>query len=646
MGSREATVEYNDYSDGMDSFVSNDKFPLKSEGANKWRVAQDARIITLGEYDTRKGFDYHSEAMGSTQDQAITSTTGAADKSFNTVTRLAQIFTASASGRINKLEIRLKNDASATGTIRVELWTNASGNPGTIIDSSTIAGSDLTSSYAYYTARFVGAPIVTAATSYWVIVYVQLTGSGDYKCSSTTSATTALVSTDSGATWATTSYALNFKQHYATIGGVKGIFRAYKSDGTKVTLMAHGTTLSKVDEVTGALTTIKSGLSSNATHYRFVLVNDIVYYVNGFDGYRKWNFTTESQVNATNYTHICVHKGLMFLVESLDPNKVVFSNFAEYETFTSTDFIYVPSPKTGDPTSALVPLNGLLLLFTLNNKFILSGDDNATFSLDEAPDQKGTYTQETTTVDKNFVYYVSNDGIYRSNGSEAQLISKNNYSEILAMRTKATSVLCVSKGRLYYWYARPSIAYNDRCFVYNLNYGTDVIESYDTNAYVARAVNAFGDDNHILAGSSVVGQIMWQELESNDYHNLGGDINYLLQSHYMTAGSPSVLKEFRYWQPRFGAQSGNYSINCEYATDLRDNWQLYKSENVQGSGPIYGSGITYGSGQIYGTEAELQSYLYVPGEYRRIAIRYKHFAARQPQSFLGHTFKIQSRRMR
>lgn len=649
LSSKEQTYEINDYSSGFDSFISNDKFPLKNGGTNMWRLAQDARITTLGEYETRKGFDFHSDAAGLTQDQAQTSVTGAASQVFNGTARLAQIFTTSSAGRLTKLDVNIKNPSGASGTVMVELWTSVGGSPGAKIARSSIAGSAPTTSYAYLTARFPDAPLLTTSTAYWIVVYVQATGSGDYNWSSTTTATTAKTSSDSGMTWSATSFALNFKQYYATDGGVKGLLRAYKSDGTKVTIFAHGTSLYTVNEVTGAITAIKTGLNASATHYRFALVNDAVYYVNGYDGYRKWDFTTESQVNATNYTHIAVHKGLMFLATALDPNKVVFSNFADYETFTSTDFIYIPSPKTGDPVSAIQPLNGYLIFFTQNNKFILSGDDNATFSLDEAPDQKPTFAQETQAVDKNFVYYLSNDGMYRSNGSEAQLLSKSNYQDILNLENKEDCCVEVSLGRLYLWYKSAGSSTNDRCYVWNLNFGTEsssALESSDTHAYVARSFNAYRDDNVMLVGSSLVGQVFWQERESNDYTNLGGDINFELDTHYITFTSPAVLKEIRYWQPRFGAQSGDYTISCEYASDLRDNWQVYGSPTVQGSGYVWGSSGTVWGAFTWGTTSELQAQLYVPGEYRRIALRYKHYATRQPHKFLGHTLVVQQRRIR
>lgn len=648
ISSRGHELEINDYSLGMNSFLANDRFPVKNGESNMWRLAQDARIITLGEYKTRKGLDFHSAPAGETQDQAQTSTTGAASQAFNQTAWLAQKWTAGTTGRLSKHEVRIKNDAAATGTVIVEHWTDSSGSPGTMVARSSVSPNDITSSYGYVTARFASAPSVTSTTAYWIVVYVQAVASGSYYWSSTTSATTAKTSADSGSTWSSTSFALNFRQHYATTGGVKGLHRAYKSDGTAVTLMAHGTSLYSVNELTGALTAIKTGLSSSATHYRFQTVNDIVYYVNGYDGLRKWDFTTESQVNATNYTHITEHKGILFLVEKNDPNKVVFSNFADYETFTSTDFIYVPSPKTGDPITALRSLNGYLIIGTLNNKFILSGDDNATFSLDEAPDQNGVASQEALDADDNFIYYLSSDGMYRSNGSEAQLLSDNVYEDIRTMTNKDDACVVVNRGRLYLWYTPAGSDANSKCYVWNLNYSSksDTVESLDTGAYVKRAVTCFRDDDDLLVGSSAVGQAYWQERDSNDYTNLGGDINFELKLPYMTLSSPAVFKQNRDWMARFGAQSANYTVDMDYATDLRENWTTLTSPSVQGAGYLWGDSDTVWGSFTWGSTAEVQSDTYIPGEYRRIAIRYKHYATRQPVSFFGHTMIFQTRRLR
>jgi len=635
--------EFNDYSKGMNSYISND---VLGEDAKYWRLAQDARLPTFGEYETRKGFDFHSAAAGEAIDVQQTSTTGAADQDVSQTTRVAKKITFTQGGRCTRLDVNLKNSADATGTVIVELYSNDSGEPGTLLDRTSVAGSDIAGTYAYEVGRFPAAPTVTA-TDYWCVVYIQATGSNAYKISSTTNAATGLTSTDSGNTWAASNVDYNVKAYLSTTAAPKGAYRAYKSDGTAKTLLVHGTVLYSVDDVTGALTSLKSGLNASATDYRFVTVNDVVYYVNGYDGLRKLsgaNFATDSQISSTNYTHIALHKGLMFLATSDDPNKVVFSNFADYETFTSTDFFYVPAPKTGDPVTAILSLNGYLFLWTRNSKFILFGSDNATFNLDEAPDQKGTYRQETVTADQNFAYYLTDDGVRYTNGTESDLLSKNVYEDIKNLPNKDSAVLGIHKGRLYVWFADTGQSAQSLCYVINLNF--KCIESLDTNAYVSRVANAFNDEDDFIVGSSLVGQVYYQEQSSNDYTNLGGDINFLLGSQHMTFGTAARKKEIRYWKPRFSAQSGNYAVECLYGYDLRDSLTTQESPNVQGTGYLWGDAGTVWGIFTWGTSAELQTDLKIPGEYRRIKVAYRHYATRQPIRFLGHTFLVQVRRLK
>lgn len=643
ISSKTQEFEFNDYSKGINKYIANDV--LKSEFL---RHAQDARMPTLGEYETRKGADFHSAAVGETIDVQQTSTTGAAEQDFNQTTRVAKKITFTTTGRCTRLDVNIKNDLSATGTPIIELWTNSGGEPGTLLARSSLGASEVGSSLAYETVRFINAPSVTA-TNYWVVLYVQTNGTNSYTISSTTNATTGLTSSDSGATWGASNVDYNVKAYLSTDAGCKGLIRAYKSDGTKRTIFAAGTVLYGVTDVDGSLTSIKTGLSASATNYRFAVVNDIVYYVNGYDGIRKLTggtFDTDAQVTATNATIVCEHKGLLFFADKNDPNKVFYSNFADYETFTSTDFIYVPSPKTGDPVTAMASLNGSLAIWTRNKKFILYGDDNATFQLSEAPAtaRHGTFTQETIAVDSNYAYFLGEDGVYQFNGTTDKLLSGGIYEDVKQTSNKGRACLVMSKGRLHVYYSSTGSSVNDSSIVFNTEF--DNVESFDTNTYVARAFHAFNDDDTILTASSVVGQTYWQEKADNDYTNLGGDINYYLQTHYIVGDSPAKYKEFRYWKPRFEAQSGNYNVTCEYSYDLRDNPQVEQNTNVQGSGYVWGdSGTVWGS-FVWGTTPELQSDLSIPGEYRRIQVRYKHYATRQPHKFLGHTFVIETRRLR
>jgi hypothetical protein len=610
------------------------------------RLAQDARITNLGAYKTRQGADHYSSAAGQALDTQLTSTTGASSATFGTISWLAQKFVPGTTGRLVRVDLNLKNSNSATGTVLVKIYSDSGGSPGSELASSSIATTDITSTYQYLTARFIKTPQVTNGSTYWIVCYIQDGGTNSYSWSSTTSATTAKTSANAGTSWSTTSYALNYKTYVATDSPCLGVYRAYKSNGTKATLFAHGTSVYSVSDTDGSLTAIKTGLNAAATKYRFAKANDVVYYVNGVDSNQKWDFTTAAVTGGSPAiaSNIIEHKGVMFYQDASDPNKYFWSNFGVYETFTSTDFNYVPSPKTGDPLVAWEKLNDTLVMITRHNKFQLYGSNNATWQLVQSTGRKGTYSQESIATDTNYIYFAADDGIYRFNGTQDELISGPIYQDYLNISSKEKIVLNVNQGRLRVYYPDTGSAVNNKCYVYNI--ALSKWESQDTDTYVSFAYSMYDDSNKLLIGSSYVGAVYYQEQTSNDYTNLGAPINYELRTHYYNFGFPGQEKEIRTWKPRFTAQSGAYSVTCQYAYNKRDTANLAPNGtvNVQGSGSAWGTAI-WGA-FTWGREAFIEPNLNVPGQYSYIQLRYKHYAARQPVEFFGHTLIVQVRKMK
>lgn len=627
---RKTEVEVLDFSKGMDTFTSNDTLPNRV-----LRLAQNARIdTTSGEYETRRGVDAYSDLQTTPDVTFINDDTTSlpADHTFSDTTYLAAKLQSVGDQSIYQADLRLKDAASATGDVFAELWSDSGGSPGTVLASTSIAGSTVTGSYGYLSFYFVLPYLAGSGVTLWLVARVQSPATNSYSWSSSepVGLTNAKISTNSGSTWSNlTGKTMNFKVYRLnTPRSVHGLHRAHKSDGTKKTLFTYHTNLAKVDDSDGSVTLIKSNLSGSATATRFVNVNDIVYYVNGVDGIRKWDFTNESQVDATDASIVVEHKAFLFFNDVSDPNKVFWSNFADYETFTATDFIYVPSPKTGDPVTAMVSLNGALMIFTRNRKYVLYGTDTATFELQEAAGKKGTFTQESVATDKNYAYFVSDDGIYRTNGTVDELISGPIYNDIRDNTNKDIMVLCVNRGRLYVFCPSSSGTYNDVCYVFNLT--TGIVESLDTKTYVSRAVTGYLDDDKMYVGSSVIEQVHIQELPTNDFNSLGGPIDFELRTGFMPFGKPSVPKQLRKWRPRFLAQTGNYTITLQYAVDLIDTATTQTTVSVVASGSV----------------AEVQGDTNVPGSYRRIQLRYRHTGARQPHRLLGHTLVALAKALR
>ena len=63
----------------------------------------------------------------------------------------------------------------------------------------------------------------------------------------------------------------------------------------------------------------------------------------------------------------------------------------------------------------------------------------------------------------------------------------------------------------------------------------------------------------------------------------------------------------------------------------------------------YDSGARWDSNLIWGAAtqvAPLDASMNIPGEWKRLQIRYKHSAAHEPVSFDGHVLKLQTQRIK
>lgn len=640
---------------GLDTNSENDLVSIQA-----FRYITDARRVLLGKWETRKGADILSTPVGEAVNISVTSTTGASTFDFNSNTYFAQKLTAGSTGRLTGLEVNVKNSNSASGTVVLALFTDNSGTPGTELFRTTIASSTITSSLAYCLARSMQCPDITSGTVYWVVGLVQDGGSNSYTLSTTTSASTGMTSTNAGQTWSSQSYAFNVKLRTATVGGVKGQIRVKRPNGTTVTFFAHGSNLYSVNESTGATTSVDSGLDAAATFVRFAFVADTLYYVQGTTKPRKYDFTTASSVTTApeNASNIIVHKGLVFYVSADDVNKSYYTNFGLYDTFTSTDFLYVDAPKTGDPLTAMAELNGNLFYVTRKNKFVLYGAENATFQLQNAVGQKGTFSQESVAYDKDYVFLASDNGIFQFNGAqEVNIAGEEAGPGVLdwwtGLLNKSNTVLELRNNLLYVFYTPNGQSQNTACHVYNVLYKT--WESDDTNTFVGHTWTRLDPDNKLVLGSNRVGMLMLGEESTNDYTNMGEPLTFELRTGYAPSPVPvrrrmivlpsSAFKRVSQYRPHFDTVSGGYSIQAGYAFDFSTSPQ-YINIALNGTGPRFDEGYQFDTGVRFGTPSTVYptDALNIPGTWRRIQIRYRHYGSREPVTFAGHNMTIEMQR--
>lgn len=591
------------------------------------------RRVAVG---TRKGPGFYSVPLGEALDQDQSSVTGASDQTITETTWVGKKFTAGATGRLTKVELNIKQGTVPTQHLIVAIYSDSSGSPGNLLATSSILLGDTTTSYAYETARFIEAPSVVSATAYWIVCYQQEGGSGNWSWSTTTNATTAKTSTNSGGTWATTSFDLNAKTYVSTGSKFLGGLRYTPSSGTNKTVIAHGTAIYSVDDLTGATTVIESGLSASATDYYFDQADDKLFYTNGFNAPRFWNGTTVTALTSYLSTgkFAAFHKNRFFTVDPTDPTKIKFSDLGDYEASQSTNFIYAPSPKSGDPITGLKVFQDNLVVFTRKTKYVLYGDDPGNFVLRQSSGQRGAVNQHVIQSDPNYIYYLSDDGVYRYNGSADELMSDSIQTEIDSMndKTKASAVVHNNYYRLYYPSTTSAVA--DSSILW------DTLNNFwlrDSGTYIYRPFTT--EDDTLIEASSLVGQLFYAEQQ---YSDMGKPIDFKYWTKYFGDGLHKIL--LRRLIPSIRLQTQPYDLDVMIDIDQRNTTPIMYTVSAQASGSTWGGGDTWAGGATWGSATVSSPTVMQGTEAFWHQIRYEHTGVDTPVEILSYMLQIRVRR--
>lgn len=631
------------YVGGVDTYSDNDDMP-----PTKLRFAHDARMVKKGRYRTRKGANRYSVPVGEAVSASQTATTGASVQIVNGTRALAEKLTVSSTGGITRSDIRIRTTSTSAGSLLVEYYTNVGGLPGELLATSSILPASVGSSFAYLPSYFMSAPQVTSGDIIWQVIRGQDENVGDYEISTTTASSNAAVR-EGATTWMAAAYSLNARVYVSPANAVKGVYRAYRFNGLKVTLMVAGTTLYSVDDVTGATIVLQTGLSASATRYRFDMAQDTVYMTNEYEKPYKIVLSTMAvsvvSTALANARTPIEHKGLMFYINADDPSQTYYSNFGAYDTFTSTDFLTWGSPKSPHSLVALAKLNGALYGFAKRNKLVLLGDSNATFSIDEATDQRGTFTQESLTWDENFIYHADEDGIHQFNGTDSRNLAEPFLEDYKAIPDKSTIVLDVRDNRLYCFYMPSGQSQNTECFVVNTL--LNIYEAKDLETYIGRSFARLTQDDIFIQASNRVAALYYGEADGNNYDNLGAQLQFELGTAFDHFDTPGQYKRIPKWRPVFDSVAGTWGVDVGYAFENRPDPQWLETVSLASNNPRLNTGLLLNTGVRVATPGGLvePQNLYIPGEFKRAQRRYRHIAAHEPVEVDSELLTVETERL-
>jgi hypothetical protein len=604
------------------------------------RNASDRRVAV----GTRKGPGFYSVPLGETLDQQQTTTTGAADQSVTTIVWYAKKFTAGATGRLTRVDLNVKTGTSPTQHLEVAIYSNVGGSPGTLLSSSSILSSQLTSSYAYETIRFIEPALVSSGTSYWVVAYMQEGGSGDYNWSSTTAASTAKTSANQGGTWTTTAFDLNVKTYVSTDKPILGGIRYSPSNAAAKTIIAMNSGVYSVSDVDGSITALKTGLSSSSTAYTFAQSNDVLYVCNGVDTPQQYDGSTWQAVSASSgYSgsipvskFVTFHKNRLWVVDKNNPTLLVYSDLGTYNQFTSTNIIYAPSPKSGDPITGLIVFQDNLIIFTRKTKYVLFGEDPGNFVLRQSSGKKGAVNQASIATSPNHVYFLSDDGVYRFNGSADELMSDPIQTEINNMsdKTKASAVFHSNYYRLYY--PAGIATKNDSCVLWD---DINRVWLRDSGTFIDKPF--VNESDELYEGSSIVGTVYNAE---QAYSDMGRPIDFKYWTKYFGDGIHKIF--LRRVLPSIRLQTQPYNLSVNIDMDQKGNAPLKYTIAAQAGGSTWGGGgIWTDNVTVWGSTSVSTPTILQGSEAYWHQIRYEQSGVDTPVEILSYMLQFRSRRV-
>lgn len=587
---------------------------------------EDERQVAI---KTRRGPGFYTVPVGETQDDSETSTTGADDQPVNTVHWVADSFVAGADGRLTRVDINIKDDGDAIGDVLIRVYEDDGGEPGDVIAISSIQGNEIDTNYNYETARFIDAPLLSSGTTYWVSASLQEGGDNSYAWSSTTNASTALETGNSGGTWSATNVAMNMKTYIASDGRIRGLHRYYPSNNQNETLFVHGSDLYKADDNDGSVTSIVSDLNSTE-EYHFGTSKDKAFFVGESTTPRYYNGTSVSDVGGSpgSSSTLAFHKNRLFLVSSSDPTRLNFSDLGDYETYGATNFLYVPSPKSNDPIQQIISFQDNLIILTKNSKWVLSGSDLGNFQLREAVGKEGLINPDAVDKTDNYIYFVSSRGLNRWSGSEDELVSSLVEPEFRNIGSEESVNVIAWENQIRTYYRYKSAPTNDRCMIFDTIYEETFI---DTDAPIRYTEVLFKDNFLLVEGSDRVGALYYAE---QGFSIMGKPIDFQYRTKYHSFGNSAALKQVRRFYPLLRSQDAPFSITIGVDKDLEDDPEEFII-NTQGEGAVWG-GFVYGDGTVYGSSNLIDPRLTIGGHAVYYQFRFSKWGADTPVELLGY----------
>jgi hypothetical protein len=587
---------------------------------------------------TRQGTGKYTVPIGEALAYSQLSTANADELTIGKIDYVAQKFTATANASLSKVKINIKKN-SGNSPVYVQIYSDNSGEPSQLLATSSILNLQIGANFGYVECSFIEAPELINTNDYWLVLSVPEGDNDTYIVSTTDNTTDALISENAGNQWAPANVSINYEVYTSTSGAVLGHTRFYPTSGVPVTFFAHKTDIYSVNDSNGTTTSRKSGLNTNATRYRFAQFDGAVFVANGYNALQRSTGAAFADVTdtATIPSNVVSHKNRLWVVSATDPNRLEFSELADYTDWEATGFIYVPEPKSPDLITGLVSFQDNLVVFTQNNKYVIYGDDLLNFTVRQSLGQKGAVSQEAICADENYIYFVSSDGhTYRWGGSEDEQISRQIEGDLDDVANFKEVRLAYNHDRVHYYFQPTNDSFWRRAFVYETRYNEWF---YDADQWVNGGTTLARENDNFILQASNIGVLYYGNI---GYSDIGKPIDFEYHTNYFDFDNSDNFKQVRRLYLQFRKTNWPGTITVGADTDFKDD-PYFEKVSVQAEGAVWGQFIwgqfVWGSNDQY-----FRHRMTIPGQATHYQVRVLKSGVNTPLYFIGYSMYYRNRR--
>ena len=306
-----------------------------------------------------------------------------------------------------------------------------------------------------------------------------------------------------------------------TILGLHG-YKKY-STGVVYPLMVHAAEIywNNAGTWTAQSQSLTTGLSAS-----FVDAFDVVYFTNGTDNVRTWNgssWTTKATMKKGD--KLAFFENRIFTAGVSGEADTVYYTDIATDTQTKTAYIEV-----GEAVTALLPADRFLWIFTRNDIYSIErmeqydGVAVGPEALTKLQVHKGAMGKNCVCKVGPWVYFVANDGIYRTDGSSLTLITADCKEDWAAINpaTLAGSAIVEFENRIYVALRETGQTVNNVVFVFDTTYlhqsptTGEALPAYygkydytDASIYPAMfaVIDVTGNEKRLYCGDSATGKV-------------------------------------------------------------------------------------------------------------------------------------------